>query len=586
MPGIVGCTKRTASIHEVERARGQLRYAESYSNDLLFEDEQICCTRTHLNIIGESHCPVINETRKNYCWIEGEFFNKKELVKNQQATKFSEATLLLEAYRKQSLEALLQKIDGYFTAVIYDSEKQILLIFTDRYGFKPMYLWEDSKNFAFSSEYKTFLSFDQFKVRINKEALACFLNTDQMLGDLTWFSQVRRLNAATICTCDLKTNTRTEKRYWTWAKVQQQEISFAEASKKTATLFREAVAKRIDQEKIYIGLSGGLDSKAILAAAPGEPPLGAYTFGQKGAEDIRIAKKIAQFKNMDHQVFLLNKKNWLDNRLEGVWKTEGLLNLFHLHAAPFEQKMQALGPINLNGVAGGLILGGRGINNENRRVREADVIQEFGDFAHLQKWEDPFYEVESSGPYFLDARMRRFTQCGLEELGKRVEQRAPFLDNDLLEFIFSIPEAYRKDSRLFSSLYKNEFPAFYNTQPWEATGFPLDNSRRFYFFGRKIFRAVRNRIRKGNAFSLANYANWLEGEFGWIQRLLESPEALYRQLTPIDFYQSYVLPHRQKKANYTWEIGRAITLEIWLQQVFHNRFKNSKELFQLKTNLK
>ncbi len=586
MPGIVGCTKRTASIQEVERARRQLRYAESYTDDLLFEDEQLCCTRTHLNIIGESQCPVIDETRKIYCWIEGEFFNKKELAKAQSSTKLSEGNLLLAAYRNGSLEKFLQKIDGYFAAVIYDTQRESLLLITDRYGFKPMYLWEDQENFAFASEYKTFLTFNQFKAIINKQALACFLSTDQMLGDLTWFSQVRRLNAASICTCDLKTNTRSEKRYWTWAKIEQQEISFAEASKKTADLFRKAVAKRIDREKIYIGLSGGLDSKAILAAAPEGAALGAYTFGQKGAEDIRIAKKIAQFNKMDHYVFLLDKQNWLDNRLEGIWKTEGLLNLFHLHAAPFEQKMQSLGPINLNGIAGGLILGGRGISNENRRVSEADVIQHFGDFASLQKWEDPFYEVDSCGPFFLDARMRRFTQCGLEELGKRVEQRAPFLDNDLLEFIFSIPEAYRKDARLFTSLYQNEFPSFYNTQPWEATGFPLDNSRRFYFLGRKIFRKVRNKMTKGNVFSLANYANWLAGEFGWIQNLLGSPEALYRQLTPIDFYQNYVLPHRQKKVNYTWEIGRAITVEIWLQQVFNNRFKNSKELYQLKASLK
>jgi asparagine synthase (glutamine-hydrolysing) len=46
--------------------------------------------------------------------------------------------------------------------------------------------------------------------------------------------------------------------------------------------------------KLASGLSGGLDSRAILAAIPDDyKPLHTFTFGQEGCDDIKIAKRIA-----------------------------------------------------------------------------------------------------------------------------------------------------------------------------------------------------------------------------------------------------------------------------------------------------
>jgi len=67
---------------------------------------------------------------------------------------FSE--LLIDAYDNKQLEMVLSKIDGCFTAILYD--KSDLILISDRYGMKPLYLWNNQGNFAWVSEVKALLA--------------------------------------------------------------------------------------------------------------------------------------------------------------------------------------------------------------------------------------------------------------------------------------------------------------------------------------------------------------------------------------------------------------------------------------------
>lgn len=131
-----------------------MQYSISYIKDNIFSDDSIISSRIHFNIIGE------NETTFQklglYTWIEGEIYNFSEIIELFKYSSRSFAELLIDAYIDSRLENVLSKIDGCFTAILYN--KNELKLISDRYGMKPLYLWNDGYNFAWVSELKALLA--------------------------------------------------------------------------------------------------------------------------------------------------------------------------------------------------------------------------------------------------------------------------------------------------------------------------------------------------------------------------------------------------------------------------------------------
>src|SRR5665648_996009 len=81
-------------------------------------------------------------------------------------------------------------------------------------------------------------------------------------------------------------------------------------------LLIHAVAERAQpEERVAVSLSGGLDSRAIVAAtAPRDEALPAVTFGRPGCVDIAIARRVAALKGACHEVVSITSDNWLAPR--------------------------------------------------------------------------------------------------------------------------------------------------------------------------------------------------------------------------------------------------------------------------------
>ena len=80
-------------------------------------------------------------------------------------------------------------------------------------------------------------------------------------------------------------------------------IDVDEVAEELGRLFIDAVNRRCNQKGIGVCLSGGLDSRAILAAMPNrQEPIHTITFGKRGCDDIRIASKVAKIKGASHHV--------------------------------------------------------------------------------------------------------------------------------------------------------------------------------------------------------------------------------------------------------------------------------------------
>ena len=610
------------TTEEIKNALNMIRYSNSDIIDDLIFDEYIIASRTHLGIIGEKNSPFQKSGVSS--WIEGEIYNLNEILElfNYHSKTFSE--LLIDAHIDNQLEMVLSKIDGCFAAILYDQSE--LKIISDRFGMKPLYLWNNGNYFAWVSEVKALLALKVFKPEINIPAITCFMDLGHFLGDNTWFKDVKLINAASIITYSLKRKKIIEnKRYWKWSLIKPQTISFNEAVVKLCNLLQKAVEKRVRiGEKLGISLSGGLDSRLNLAVINQINGIDVvcFTFGKKGCDDINNARLVTSIKNNPHYVFELNEKNWMGERFYSVWTVDGLGSLLHMHFPESYNLLKELFDIQITGFSGDLCMGGSWIDDLEIRITRAAGYRRFGKHIEFTDLDNDFYDIYHQDPYFIDTRVRRFTNIGLMASSGTSESRRPFLDNDLIEFLYSLPDSYRYESKLYNKALLLKYPEYYEKIPWKKSGYTISKK---LTLPRKFIKLVKALLTKFDiiktAINYSDYANWLRTPkmVKITKKILDPKTALYSNYINENFIEKYVIPHNQKPNlinrcldmivfllhsvkdyilklfrsslnsfriklkkfntapnrthNYSEEICRALTMEIWFQQVFNKKYR-------------
>jgi len=578
MPGIAGCTRHTAGVKDIENARGIIRYSSSYSDDELFEDQLVVCTRTHLNLIGAPNSPFHKDGV--FCWVEGEFYNQKMLAKEFHIEPDIEHSILVEAYRGGFLERLLNRIDGYFSAVIYDSNNLKILLISDRYGFKPMYYWHQKPYFAWCSELKGLSCLPEFSAEFNTTAMNCFIKTGQLLGNLTWFNDVFLLGASSILSYDLKSSNLEIKKYWTWAEIVPHKFTMDEAIEIGFALLKSAVEKRVsNSRRMALSLSGGLDSRLILANIDKPDNLATITFGRKGALDVIIAKKLALALTTRHHYFELNQENWFQNRIEGIWKVDGMLNFLHLHSSPFQQQFNKFADVCLNGFAGDIILGASWLKNEDKRISPDTAKGYFSEFFGLSDISDPFYCISKEDPYVIDTRVRRFTNLGLVDVGKTMENRMPFFDNEFIEFIYGIPDIYRKDYQLYFLILQKFENDVFRKLPWQKTAMRPGANKFYGKFSKYKILLYLNRLGFPVFHGFTDYVSWMSKQ-EQIRDFLKESKSLVLEITGTPW--ALEAPSNSVTPDNIFRLGRLFTLEIWLRQFLYRHPMSTEEFIHFK----
>lgn len=560
MSGIIGCAHRKdRELSEILR-KGQslLRHADSYQDDPIWLKDGVACTRTHLGVIQKGPQPYSLENRL-FVWMDGEFYNQDGILSRYKIGSCSDPELIAHLYDQTGSWEFLKDIDGIFAAVIFDPSSQQVHLINDRYGLKPLYWNEINANFAWSSEVKGFLAFPDFTPKIDPLAVKEFFSIGYLLENRTWLQGVELLPPASILTWSLKSKRRQMQTYWAWSEIEslKGKLDEEELAEELGRLFVHAVHRRINPgEKIGITLSGGLDSRAILAAVPDEyKSLHTFTFSKKDGDDLRIAQRVSTLKGAHHHTMEINAQNWLNNRILGVWLTDGQFNLMHMHGVEHLEAYPRYVDVNLNGFLGDAILGGSYLDDS--------------------KW---------SLPEKVNQRGRRFINNGPVLLGSQIINRRPFLDNDLLSFTCSIPEALRQNSYIYNKMLLRTFPEFFRTIPWQKTGCPISwpnhKIKVFTLARRAITKAKREVSRFGflfaDAHSYTNYSNWIRQQpaRSIIEQILLAKSPLYAQYLPVDDFGSIVQRHMNNKANHASEICLLLTFEIWLGQIFRKEFRD------------
>jgi asparagine synthase (glutamine-hydrolysing) len=550
MPGLVGIASgglQSEAIRASVRAmQERVAHQPFHRLDPLYFDEHVCAGRTHL---GLARAPVQPFRAGDICvWLEGEFHNREELWDGPGDETGSDPEILLGMLEKGGGPDLLGRIDGIYSAVVYDARRRTLRLLSDRHGLRHLFWCVHRGRLAWASELKALLALPGFEATIDREALRDFLDVGYHRCDRSWFAGVELLPPATLLSWDLERGRLARQRYWSRHSVAAQPagIDEDEAALELGRRFMRAVAKRARPgERVGLALSGGLDSRAVLAALPEHAhPVHALTFGQRGCLDLELAARAAAVSGARHHVFELDRHSWLTGRLPGIWASDGQLCLLHLHGLPLAERARSLFALSLSGFIGDLVAGGSHLGDSPE--------QEFA---------------------FLDGHVRRFTIQGPRMWQGFTEVRFPFVDNDVYDFVYGLPRAWRVGSRLYNRMLLACFPDHYRSIPWQTTGAPISPDgmagRGSPSRLRQLARPWLEHLRLQPLRDMADYAHWMRSAPGrsFFESLLLGRDSCYG-----DFVERQTVEAAwqalQRGVRNAEHVARLATFEIWLRQLF------------------
>ena len=579
MPGIFGFSvTQSNSANIIEKMTDAMHSYDHFVNDPPLLNEQVAASRVHLGHIGEKTSPIENDGV--FVWVEGEDYNLKEIA-NQFGLSgtVSIGLALVKTYQANQLDAFLNKLDGYFCAALYDEKNQQIKLISDRYGMRMLYWYWHQGQFAWASEVKGILSLNDIDKSIDPASFDCFMDLGYLLGEHTWFEQIKLIKPASVLTFDINNHTLEQHHYWKWSEIKPSKLAFDEAVDELGKRFIKAVERRFDpKENIGIALSGGLDSRAIFAAVNHLYPDHkgyAYTFGIEGCDDIQIAKLVIARSNWDYQEFHFASCNWFNPRIEKIWNTDGMLDMNHMHGGEFLDTISEKMAINLNGYLGDAILGGSYHNSSSflNYVSDKRLAEKYYKGHSDIDLDDGFFDINHIDPFLFMCRGRRFINMGTVNGLVKVEQRKPFFDNDVVDLTFSLPDEYRMNNRLYSAMLQKFFPKYFKDIPWQKTGKPAgvvakaSVTNRAFNKGIHILKSV-----LGIKFSneITDYNGWIRSPLiaERLRTLFERDNSEYQYITKQDFLNDYLKPHLNNKLlDKSNQILRAATVEFYLRKV-------------------
>jgi asparagine synthase (glutamine-hydrolysing) len=133
-----------------------------------------------LDLSANGHQPMCSPDGKVILAMNGEIYNafdwKPQLQKAGYTFKSTTDTeVVLALYLQYGFEGMVTKLNGMFGIVVIDLRLQALYITRDRFGIKPLYCYQQNNVLAFSSEIKCFYALPEFMPELNETVLDEYL---------------------------------------------------------------------------------------------------------------------------------------------------------------------------------------------------------------------------------------------------------------------------------------------------------------------------------------------------------------------------------------------------------------------------
>lgn len=239
-----------------------------------------------IDLSPAGHQPMITADHRYVLSYNGEIYNYREIRAELEALgcwfrSQTDSEVVLNALAYWGKDALI-KFNGMYALALWDRKEQTLLLARDRYGIKPLYYAEQGKSFSFGSEQKAITAQPTFKRELNKPALLEYFTFQNIFTDQTLLHEVHLLPAGHFALLHVPTAKWSQHQYWDYRfREPELKASKQEYIEELDRLFNQAVNRQLVGD-VEMGsyLSGGMDSGSIAAiASQSFPNLKTFTCG-------------------------------------------------------------------------------------------------------------------------------------------------------------------------------------------------------------------------------------------------------------------------------------------------------------------
>lgn len=448
----------------------------------------------------------------------GEIFNYLELREELQKLNYkfyteSDTEVLLKSYYHWGPEAV-NKFNGMWAFAIYDSKNDQIFCSRDRFGIKPFNYTFHNGRFIFASEIKSILSYEPKLKQPNYNSIANYCRESVgAQSPETWFENIYRLAPASNMLVS-RDGHKIEK-YWYYPQSQSSSISMQEALKQYQNLFEDAVKLRMRSD-VPVGatLSSGLDSSAIVSLVDKfyNNSLNTYTasFPTEPFDEFKIVDRFADGLNLTPNQVVVKYDNYIDLLKKLIYHLESG------HSSPaifplFKVTQRAKEDITV-------FLEGQGADESLAGYIDIVILDYFVELIQAGSWTKAFRELyaytkhgslsnavalflrTNASPYIRKV-LRKFLNVekvysgplknfdptysddtpGGSKLSKKLieqhktglvnllhygdaismmhslENRLPFLDYRLVEFVFKLPSSFKINNGLGKHIHRLAF---------------------------------------------------------------------------------------------------------------------------------
>lgn len=567
-------------------------------------DNKIALGHRRLSIIDvqeSSNQPMLSLSGRYWIVFNGEIYNYLEIRKHLENYKFvtnSDTEVILASIELYGIDWFLSHANGMFAIGVYDTLRDELIIVRDRFGVKPLYYTIQDGLFIFSSEIKGILASGLYEGKLNELAIDDYLAYRYVREPYTFFDGVYQLHSANYMTINKSLSIKLTK-YWSLPtefnqqKTYDEEIILNEFKAK----FERAVALRlISDVKVGTYLSGGVDSSLISAiAAQHDPKLNTYSIGFNELNEFEFSRKVAtKYKTSHHELELdnsiyLDVENW-KNLISFKDSPLGVPNEIPLAILSAELKKEIT--VVLSGEGADELMGGYGriyrLAFEYNNLEHKDYS--FYDYF-MRKYEyvdrttrDDFLSVSGNYREEFDIAnkqlsdntnneeyiFRFFHEYHIKGLLQRldtttmcqsVEGRVPFLDYELVEFVYKyVPYDLKlKWNSLFSENKAKNLPVHEISETLDTPKYLIKKLSEQYLPHDVIYRKKMGfPVPLSNWYNeLSNLADFYLDSAKWLK------SGIYKKLVD-------QLSQNERSGQLLWMF---INLELFIQQYFNKTYK-------------
>ncbi len=489
-------------------------------------------------------------------------------------------------------------LNGRFHGLLTDQRLRTATLFNDRYGMHRIYYHESVDAFYFAAEAKAILTVCPELRKIDPRGLGEFVACGCVLENRTLFEGIQVLPPGSAWVIRDGSVERKASYFLPKEWEEQTPLTSEAYYQELRGVFSRVLPRYFNgQETVGVSLTGGLDTRMIMAWHPGAPnSLPCYTFGgpYRDCQDVQIARTVAQLCRQHHDVIPIGQdflSQFPKYAERSIYLSDGCVDVTRSSDLYANEKARAIAPVRMTGNYGTEVL--RSLpalkpvqpapglfNPEVTRMVDAATKT----CAEVLRTHPVSFSV------FRQAPWHHYGLLALEQT--QLSLRSPYLDNEVVRTVFRSPEPVfaknhasvnndvclrliadgntalrrlRTDrgiagneksllapiSRNFLELtFKAEYAYDYGMPQWLAQADHALSSFRLerLFLGRHKF---------------AHYRVWYRDTLGpYVRDMLLDSRTLSRTFLEKNRVKTIVERHLKGDRNYTTEIHKLLTLEL------------------------